>query len=88
MIELPKGVEIDMTKLTPIPKIDMSYSTGVSSEDKFPTLNDVEKEHIIKAMIRFDKNKTKVAKVLGISLKGFYNRLKAHGLEDQYRVNR
>lgn len=49
--------------------------------DSFPTLEEVEKEILIKALSRF-KNKTDIAKVLNISRATLYRKLKKYNLSD------
>lgn len=55
---------------------EASNETPTSTTTKrFPTLAEVEKTHIQKALTHFKGNKTRVAKALGISNKTLYNKL-------------
>jgi transcriptional regulator of acetoin/glycerol metabolism len=47
----------------------------------FTRLDDVEREHIKKIYQMFDKNKTRTARALGISLNTLKNKLKLYGIE-------
>lgn len=44
------------------------------------TLEDVTKDYILKVYFESDRNKTRTAKLLGISTKGLYNRLNMYGV--------
>lgn len=47
------------------------------------TLDELEKEMIIKAINKYDKNMSKVAKSLGLSRGALYRRLEKHGISEQ-----
>lgn len=51
----------------------------------FRTLEEVEIEHIEKALSTFDNNKSKAAQALGVTTKTLYNKLHAYGLFEKYQ---
>jgi DNA-binding NtrC family response regulator len=51
----------------------------------FRTLEELEIEHIERALVAFDKNKSQVAIALGITTKTLYNKLHAYGLFEKYQ---
>ncbi len=51
---------------------------------RFKTLEEIELEHIEKALAAFENNKSKAAQALGITVKTLYNKLHYHGLFEKY----
>jgi two-component system NtrC family response regulator len=47
------------------------------------SLDDIEKDHILKAIKFFEGNKTKVAEALGVTKKTLYNKIYKWGLEQE-----
>ncbi len=50
----------------------------------FPTLEELEREHILKALERHKNNKTHAAAALGVTLKTLYNKLHDYGLNGTF----
>lgn len=74
-------VEGEMLWVEHLP-IDVHIHADESGElVSFPSLKDVEKEHILKAMLKAEKNKVKAAQLLGISRQTLYEKLKLYGIE-------
>ena len=53
-------------------------------QERFVTLQELEIEHIEKALSVFGNNKSKAAAALGVTVKTLYNKLHAYGLFDKY----
>lgn len=51
------------------------------SMKQFPTIEDIEKQHIVKALQRVRGNKKKTAKLLGITRDTVYQKMKKYGIE-------
>ena len=58
-----------------------SFSESRGSENKSVTLEDVEKDHILKILQNVKGNKTKAAEILGIGLTTLYRKLQSYGIE-------
>lgn len=62
-----------------IPKVNNQFLANdgklVQYVDSIKTLKEVEQAYIMQVLELLDGNKTKTSKLLGISLKGLYNRL-------------
>ena len=54
--------------------------TSEPSGGELATLDALERDQICKALARVDGNKTEAAKLLGVSVRSLYTRLKRHGL--------
>lgn len=54
---------------------------------ELPTLAELEKRHILNAIALSDGNKTKAAKILGVSLKTIYNKLHQYMTEPKVTGN-
>lgn len=52
-----------------------------------PTLQELERRHILNAIALSDGNKTKAAKILGVSLKTIYNKLHQYMTEPKVTGN-
>jgi two-component system NtrC family response regulator/two-component system response regulator AtoC len=55
---------------------------GCASWSKLCTLEDLEKEHIEKVLIKLEWNKTKAAEVLGISIRNLYRKIEQFELKE------
>lgn len=63
-------------------------STNTQTQGTIPmTLEDLEKNHILQMLSYQHGNKTKTAKVLGITIKTLYNKLHRYGLLDENNKN-
>lgn len=51
---------------------------------RFKTLEEIEVEHIEKALSTFENNKSKAAQALGVTVKTLYNKLHYYGLFEKY----
>lgn len=49
--------------------------------DSYPTLNEIEKQHILKILRQVNGNKTRTAEILGIGLTTLYRKLQTYGTE-------
>ena len=47
-------------------------------KDGFPSMDEVEKEHIIRALGQVDHNRTKAAKLLGMNVRTLRNKINAY----------
>ena len=68
----PKYLPNDLQKNAKLDQDSISIQIG-------KTLDEIEKEVILKTLDNMDGNKTKSASVLGISIKTLYNKLKIYG---------
>jgi DNA-binding NtrC family response regulator len=59
---------------------DLAIHTVPGPEGKTKTLAEVEKEHILRALVLSGGNKTRTAKTLGISLRNLYRKIERYGL--------
>lgn len=59
-----------------------SSTTGSNLSQVGKTIDEVEKELIMRTLEEYDNNKTRAAEVLGVSVKTLYNRLNAYGETD------
>lgn len=62
---------MESTQLDPTKGVVADYDLA----SELPTLAELEKRHILNAIALSDGNKTKAAKILGVSLKTIYNKL-------------
>ncbi|MDD4088309.1 MAG: helix-turn-helix domain-containing protein, partial [Tissierellia bacterium] len=75
-IHLP---QLDTNKIQNIVKSVIStYDADVTTLDN--VLNKAESEYIYNVYLRFDKNKTRTAKELGISLRSLYYKMEKYGI--------
>jgi DNA-binding NtrC family response regulator len=78
MVILTDGEIIDVCNL---PEEVRGYvKEGEHRLDDNASLSNLERQHIINTLSRLNGNKTRVAEVLGISLKTLYNKLKAYDI--------
>ncbi|MDD3226796.1 MAG: sigma 54-interacting transcriptional regulator, partial [Tissierellia bacterium] len=74
-IHLP---QLDTNKIQNIVKSIISTNVDVSTLDK--VMNKTESEYIESVYLKFDKNKTRTAKELGISLRSLYYKMEKYGI--------
>ena len=60
--------------------VNAQISAEQAPETTFKTLEQVEKEHILKALEFAGGSKTKAAALLGVSVKTVYNKLSVYGV--------
>lgn len=81
--QLPVGhVAISQVAPTNIRAEHIAQNTVMLVE--FRTLEEMEKEHIEKALAFFENNKSKAAQALGVTVKTLYNKLHYYGLFEKY----
>lgn len=59
---------------------DSNAGSSLAPQGGFPTLREVERIHIIKALEKAGGNKVHAARLLGITARSMYRRLKKHGI--------
>lgn len=83
---LADGVIVDETHLPEQVLVKKVEEVEVEEEESYKfvemTLTDLEKHHILKTLEFLGGNKTKTAKVLGITVKTLYNKLHSYGMID------
>jgi DNA-binding NtrC family response regulator len=79
--ELANVIEVAamLTSSTDIGADDLPLKQASSSQ-KTKTLAELEKEHISRTLVACAGNKTKAAKLLGISLRNLYRKIDRYGL--------
>jgi DNA-binding NtrC family response regulator len=70
----------DHISLSDLPSLTMSTRTSSTSARPLPTLAEVEKELILRALAIFKNDKEQSARALGLSRRTIYRRLKEYGL--------
>ena len=77
MILLSAGKKLEYNNLPSEFKLllDNSQSSEQNIKNDLPSLEEIEKVHILKAMKHYDGNKVKTAEILGIGLKTLYRKL-------------
>jgi len=61
--------------------LDEEVKATPMTEDNVPTLQEVERRHIVRVLNIADGNKTRAARMLGLDRKTLYRRLKRYGLD-------
>jgi len=75
--DLEESMDMIEDALYEIQTDDVGSSNGRSSERILPTIEEAEKALILEALRRFDGNRRQTAKVLGISERTLYRKLKS-----------
>ncbi|MCS7048683.1 MAG: sigma-54 dependent transcriptional regulator [Verrucomicrobiae bacterium] len=73
----PLAVGSAMAGASPVPPTASTPSSGDS--DRFPTLSELERDHILAALRRCNDNRTHAARILDISVRTLRNKLKEYG---------
>lgn len=76
-----QDTEIILPHLPPYFHEQLSKSTGYTTENKEITLVKAEKETILQALRKCNNNRSRAMRVLGVSRRTFYKKLKKHGLK-------
>jgi DNA-binding NtrC family response regulator len=63
----------------PVVAVPATAPPVATSETEFPTINEIEKRHILHALQRTSGNRTQAAKILGISIRTLRNKLHEYG---------
>ncbi|MCX7916285.1 MAG: helix-turn-helix domain-containing protein, partial [Verrucomicrobiae bacterium] len=61
------------------PALSNASAPSSADPDRFPTLNELERDHILAALRRCNDNRTHAARILGISVRTLRNKLKEYG---------
>jgi DNA-binding NtrC family response regulator len=75
--DVEESIDLIEDALYEIQSDEVSGSNGRSSERAIPTIEEAEKALILEALRRYDGNRRQTAKVLGISERTLYRKLKS-----------
>lgn len=81
--QLPVG-HVAISQVAPMNIRSEHVAANTVTTVRFKTLEEIEVEHIEKALSFFENNKSKAAQALGITVKTLYNKLHYYGLFEKY----
>jgi len=70
------GADVSPPSVRAVPE-----GSSAAADGEFLPLQELERQHLTAALTRADGNKTAAAKLLGLSLRSLYTKLKRHGME-------
>ena len=81
--QLPVG-HVAISQVAPMNVRAEAVAANTVTTARFKTLEEMEVEHIEKALSFFENNKSKAAQALGVTVKTLYNKLHYYGLFEKY----
>ena len=81
--QLPVG-QVAISQVAPVSIRSEHVAANTVTTVRCNTVEEIEVEHIEKALSFFENNKSKAAQALGITVKTLYNKLHYYGLFEKY----